>query len=104
MKLERSNLVQVHHRRELIEIDFFSTILDSSLDSDFLQLQIPSITRQREGLQHLKIELKAGGIAISEIIEVQSRLNAQMEDNEVIASNSRNKLVNGNQLFITWKG
>ncbi|KDP26184.1 hypothetical protein JCGZ_22852 [Jatropha curcas] len=87
-ELERSNLGQsdertiYEHGREPADVDFCSITVDGSLDNDILQQRIHSITRQREELQQMEIELKAQVIARSEIMEMQNSFDAQIKEHE----------------------
>ncbi|WCJ32463.1 hypothetical protein M5689_013884 [Euphorbia peplus] len=99
-ELGRSNLghsdertiYEVQHGREPGDIDFCSITVDGSLDNDILQQRIHSISRQREELQQMEIELKAQGIARSEIFEIRNNFSAQIKDREDAAANLQEKL------------
>ncbi|XP_015574922.1 uncharacterized protein LOC8262233 isoform X2 [Ricinus communis] len=99
-ELERSNLGQsaertiyeVQHGREPADVDFCSITVDGSLDNDILQQRIHSITRQREELQQMEIEVKAQMIARSEIIEMRNSFDAQIKEHEDSAAKLQEQL------------
>lgn len=72
--------IKVQQGREPVDVDFCSITIDGTLDQDLLQQQIDDVSRQREELQHMEIELKAQMIATSEIIELQNNFDAQIKD------------------------
>ncbi|XP_057991075.1 uncharacterized protein LOC110669647 isoform X4 [Hevea brasiliensis] len=94
VELERSNLVQsderttCEHGREPADVDFCSINVDGSLNNDIMQQRIHSITRQREELQHVEIELKAQ----LKIMEMQNSFDAQIKDHEDAAANLKEQL------------
>ncbi|XP_065863107.1 uncharacterized protein [Euphorbia lathyris] len=98
VELERSNLGHsdertiYEHGREPVDVDFCSITVDGSLDNGILQQRIHSITRQREELQQMEIELKAQGIARSEIIGIRTSFNAQIKDREDAATKLQEQL------------
>ncbi|EEF42783.1 conserved hypothetical protein [Ricinus communis] len=97
-ELERSNLGQsaertiYEHGREPADVDFCSITVDGSLDNDILQQRIHSITRQREELQQMEIEVKAQMIARSEIIEMRNSFDAQIKEHEDSAAKLQEQL------------
>ncbi|ONI25732.1 hypothetical protein PRUPE_2G317300 [Prunus persica] len=99
-ELERSKLGQSDERtiyevqqgREPVDVDFCSITIDGTLDQDLLQQQIDDVSRQREELQHMEIELKAQMIATSEIIELQNNFDAQIKDHANAAAKLQEQL------------
>ncbi|CAL8128102.1 unnamed protein product [Prunus armeniaca] len=97
-ELERSKLGQSDERtiyeqgREPVDVDFCSITIDGTLDQDLLQQRIDDVSRQREELQHMEIELKAQMIATSEIIELQNNFDAQIKDHANAASKLQEQL------------
>ncbi|OMO97807.1 hypothetical protein COLO4_14351 [Corchorus olitorius] len=85
LDLERSKLGQsdertiYEHGREPADVDFCSITVDGSLDDDILQQRIHNVTRQREELQHVEVELRAQAIARSRILEMQSSCDAKIQ-------------------------
>ncbi|XVF53309.1 hypothetical protein PTKIN_Ptkin05aG0089100 [Pterospermum kingtungense] len=85
VELDRSKLGQsdertvYEHGREPADVDFCSIMVDGSLDDDILQQQIRNVTRQREELQQLEVELRAQAIARSRILEIQSSCDAKIK-------------------------
>lgn len=78
--------IKVQQGREPVDVDFCSITIDGTLDHDHLQQRIDDVSRQREELQHMEIELKAQMIATSEIIELQNNFDAQIKDHANAAS------------------
>ncbi|KAK8599878.1 hypothetical protein V6N12_049748 [Hibiscus sabdariffa] len=82
--LERSKLEQsdertiYEHGREPVDVDFFSITVDGSLDDDILQQRIHNVTKQREDLQQMEVELRAQAIARPRILDMQSSCDAQI--------------------------
>lgn len=74
--------IKVQHGRGPADVDFCSITVDEGLDDDILQQRIHSIARQREELQQLETELRAQVIASSEIMEMQNRFHAQIQEHE----------------------
>ncbi|XP_008234670.1 PREDICTED: uncharacterized protein LOC103333581 isoform X8 [Prunus mume] len=99
-ELERSKLGQSDERtiyevqqgREPVDVDFCSITIDGTLDQDLLQQRIDDVSRQREELQHMEIELKAQMIATSEIIDLQNNFDAQIKDHANAASKLQEQL------------
>ncbi|GMI96290.1 hypothetical protein like AT5G53620 [Hibiscus trionum] len=83
--LERSKLDQsdertiYEHGREPADADFFSIMVDGSLDDDILQQRIHNVTKQREDLQQMEVELRAQAIARPRILDMQSNCDAQIK-------------------------
>ncbi|KAK9009927.1 hypothetical protein V6N11_036449 [Hibiscus sabdariffa] len=83
--LERSKLEQsdertiYEHGREPVDADFFSITVDGSLDDDILQQRIHNVTKQREDLQQMEVELRAQAIARPRILDMQSSCDAQIK-------------------------
>ncbi|KAJ9174330.1 hypothetical protein P3X46_017364 [Hevea brasiliensis] len=102
-ELERPNLGQsdertiYEHGRAPADVDFCSINVDGSLDNDIMQQRIHSITRQREELQHMEIELKAQLISRSEIMEMRNRFDAQIKEYEDAAAKHKEQLLEREQ-------
>ncbi|XWS50277.1 hypothetical protein CRYUN_Cryun12cG0074500 [Craigia yunnanensis] len=85
VELERSKLGQsdertiYEHGREPADVDFCSITVDGSLDDDILQQRIHNVTRQREELEQMEVELRAQEIARSRILEMQSNCDAKIK-------------------------
>ncbi|KAG6605810.1 hypothetical protein SDJN03_03127, partial [Cucurbita argyrosperma subsp. sororia] len=78
-EMERSKLTQsdertIYEGREPLDVDFCSISIDGNSDNDILQQRLNDVTRQREDLQQMEIELRAQVIAKSEILEMRKRL------------------------------
>ncbi|XP_058010065.1 uncharacterized protein LOC110644820 isoform X4 [Hevea brasiliensis] len=103
VELERPNLGQsdertiYEHGRAPADVDFCSINVDGSLDNDIMQQRIHSITRQREELQHMEIELKAQLISRSEIMEMRNRFDAQIKEYEDAAAKHKEQLLEREQ-------
>ncbi|KAK6250797.1 hypothetical protein SCA6_004802 [Theobroma cacao] len=99
-ELERSKLGQsdertiyeVQHGREPADVDFCSITVDGSLDDDILQQRIHNVTRQREELQQMEVELRAQAIARSRILEMQSSCDAKIKAHANAASKLEEQL------------
>lgn len=64
-----------------LDMDFCSITIDGGGTSeDILQQRLHSVASQREGLQHMEIELRAQVIARSEIMEVQKNCDARIKE------------------------
>lgn len=87
-EMERPKLVQsdertiyeVQHGTRPLEVDFCSLTIDNSPNNDLLQQRLHNISRQREELQQMEIELRAQTIARSEILELQKSFDTQMKE------------------------
>ncbi|KAJ6874532.1 hypothetical protein NC652_034279 [Populus alba x Populus x berolinensis] len=79
---DERTIYEVQHGRGPADVDFCSITVDEGLDDDILQQRIHSIARQREELQQLETELRAQVIARSEIMEMQNRFHAQIQEHE----------------------
>ncbi|KAL4283347.1 hypothetical protein GQ457_16G025560 [Hibiscus cannabinus] len=83
--LERSKLEQsdertiYEHGREPADVDFFSITVDGSLDDDILQQRIHNVTKQREDLQQMEVELRAQAIARPRILDMQSSCDSKIK-------------------------
>lgn len=73
------NLIEVQPGREPADVDSFSIKVDGSLDDDILQQQIHNVSRQREELQRMEVELRAQAIARPRILDMQSSCDAEIE-------------------------
>ncbi|XVF10161.1 hypothetical protein REPUB_Repub07fG0158800 [Reevesia pubescens] len=67
------------HGREPADVDFCSITVDGSLGDDILQQRVHNVTRQREELQQMEVELRAQAIARSRILEMQSSCDAKIK-------------------------
>ncbi|TYI66194.1 hypothetical protein E1A91_D09G208100v1 [Gossypium mustelinum] len=67
------------HGREPADVDFFPIMVDGSLGDDILQQQIHNVSRQREELQRMEVELRAQAIARPRILDLQSSCDAKIE-------------------------
>ena len=77
--------VKVQQGREPLNVDFSSISIDGNSDNDILQQRLNDVTRQREDLQQMEIELRAQVIARSEILEMRKRFDAQMKEHNSAA-------------------
>ena len=68
---------KVQHGTEPLEVDFCAITIEGSgnLNNDLL-----NISRRREELQQMEIELRAQVIARSEILEMQKSFDAQIKE------------------------
>ncbi|EXB43113.1 hypothetical protein L484_002581 [Morus notabilis] len=78
--------------REPLDVDFCSITIDGSLDNDLLQRRLHDVTRQREEMQHMEIELRAQIIARSELIEMQNSFDAQIKEHANTSSKFQEQL------------
>ncbi|KAK9093817.1 hypothetical protein Scep_025286 [Stephania cephalantha] len=89
-EMERTKLGQTDERTIYeqgtgqLDVDFCSITVEGGggggLDNGLLQQRLHSVSRQREELQEMEIELRAQVIARSEIVEMQKRFDAQMKE------------------------
>ncbi|KAJ4952906.1 hypothetical protein NE237_029738 [Protea cynaroides] len=97
-ELERSKLAQSDERTIYeqgagpLDADFCSITLDGSLDDNILRQRLHSISRQREELQHMEIELQAQAIARSELMEMQNNFDAQIKEHANVAAKLKGQL------------
>ncbi|KAB2014091.1 hypothetical protein ES319_D09G201100v1 [Gossypium barbadense] len=79
-KMEQSDERTIYeHGREPADVDFFPIMVDGSLGDDILQQQIHNVSRQREELQRMEVELRAQAIARPRILDLQSSCDAKIE-------------------------
>ncbi|PPS17086.1 hypothetical protein GOBAR_AA03499 [Gossypium barbadense] len=75
---DERTIYEVQHGREPADVDFCSITADESLDDDVLQQRIHNITRQREELLQMEVELRAQAIARSRVLEIQSSCDSKI--------------------------
>ncbi|KAK8337822.1 hypothetical protein V6Z12_A09G210400 [Gossypium hirsutum] len=63
----------------LLMLTFFSIMVDGNLGDDILQQQIHNVSRQREELQRMEVELRAQAIARPRILDLHSSCDAKIE-------------------------
>ncbi|KAJ8769738.1 hypothetical protein K2173_005944 [Erythroxylum novogranatense] len=80
------------HGREPVDLGFCSVTVDGSLGNDMLQQRIHSISRQREELQQIEIDLRAQAVARSEISDIQNSYNTQIKEHIEAASKFQEQL------------
>ncbi|XVF12744.1 hypothetical protein REPUB_Repub08aG0145900 [Reevesia pubescens] len=103
VELDRSKLGQsdertiYEHGREPADVDFCSITVDVSLDDDILQQRIHNVTRQREELQQMEVELRAQAIARSRILEMQSSCDAKIKAHANTAAKLEEQLCESEQ-------
>ncbi|OVA14768.1 hypothetical protein BVC80_1819g95 [Macleaya cordata] len=99
-ELERSKLGQSDERTIYeqgtvpLDVDFSSiAMMNGSLENDLSQQQrLNTISRQREELQQMEIELRAQFIARSEVMALQSSFDAQIKEHVNVAANLKEQL------------
>ncbi|XP_010267437.1 PREDICTED: uncharacterized protein LOC104604674 isoform X3 [Nelumbo nucifera] len=99
-ELERSKMGQSDERTIYevqqgtgpLDVDFCSITVDGSLDNDILQKRLHGVSRQREQLQQMEIELRAQLIARSEITEVQTSFDARIKEHTNVAAKLKDQL------------
>jgi hypothetical protein len=72
--------IKVQQGREPLVVDFCSITVDGALDDEHLPQRLHNLSRRREELQQMEIELKSQLIARSEIMEMQSNFDAQIKE------------------------
>lgn len=95
VKLGQSDERTIYEQgRGPLDVDFCSITIDGGggLNDEILQQRLQEISRQREELQHMEIELRAQAIARSEILEVQNRFQAQIKGHADAASKLKEQL------------
>lgn len=70
----------VQNGRENADVKYGSITTDSDMQNDILQQRLIQVSRQREELQQMEVELRAQVIVRSKIIEIQNRYENQMEE------------------------
>ncbi|XP_058104943.1 uncharacterized protein LOC131248608 isoform X2 [Magnolia sinica] len=89
---EERTIYEVQHGTGPVDVDFCSVTIDSSLNSDVLQQRLHGVSRQREELQQMEIELRAQVIARSEILEMQKGFDAQIKEHANTAAKLKEQL------------
>ncbi|KAL9674391.1 hypothetical protein QQ045_030663 [Rhodiola kirilowii] len=82
LKVGQSNertIYEVQKGREL-DADFCSITIDGGVQNDILQQRLNHVSRQREELQKMEVELRAQVIVRSEIMKIQNRFEAQIKE------------------------
>lgn len=74
--------VKVQEGTSLLDVDPCSVTTEGvgELNDNILQQKLQEITRQRERLQQMEIELQARAIARSDILEVQNSFEGQLKE------------------------
>lgn len=75
---EGYGVLKVQQGEGRVEVDFCS--MDGGVDGDLLQQRFRDVSRKRDELQHLEIELRAQIVARTEILEMQRSFGAQMSE------------------------
>ncbi|GMY07603.1 hypothetical protein FCV25MIE_02842 [Fagus crenata] len=97
-ELERLKLGQSDERtiyeqgREPLVVDFCSITVDGALDDERLPQRLHNLSRRREELQQMEIELKSQLIARSEIMEMQRNFDAQIKEHANAAAKLQEQL------------
>ncbi|KAJ8760801.1 hypothetical protein K2173_021839 [Erythroxylum novogranatense] len=92
-KLGQSDDLTIYENgREPADVDFCSITVDGGLGDEILQQRIQSISRQREELQQMEIDLRAQAIARSEITDIQNTYDTQIKEHMDTASKFEEKL------------
>ncbi|XP_010251802.1 PREDICTED: uncharacterized protein LOC104593576 isoform X3 [Nelumbo nucifera] len=89
---EERTIYEVQQGAGPLDVDFCSITVDEGIDSDILQQRLHNVSRQREDLQHMEIELRAQLIARSEIMEMQNNFDAQIKEHANIAAKLKEQL------------
>uniref|UniRef100_A0A7N0U3N7 Uncharacterized protein n=1 Tax=Kalanchoe fedtschenkoi TaxID=63787 RepID=A0A7N0U3N7_KALFE len=66
--------------REPADVDFCSITIDGGMQNDILQQRLNHVSRQREELQQMEVELRAQVIVRTEIMDMQNRFEAQVKE------------------------
>ncbi|KAK9122269.1 hypothetical protein Syun_019886 [Stephania yunnanensis] len=79
---DERTIYEVQQGTGQLDVDFCSITVEGGggLDNGLLQQRLHSVSRQREELQEMEIELRAQVIARSEIVEMQKRFDVQMKE------------------------
>lgn len=75
---EGFGLLKVQQGEGRVEVDFCA--MDGGADGDLLQQRYRDVSRRRDELQHLEVELRAQIVARAEILEMQRSFGAQMSE------------------------
>ncbi|XP_022736547.1 uncharacterized protein LOC111289617 isoform X3 [Durio zibethinus] len=94
---DERTIYEVQHGREPDDVDFCSITVDGSLDEDILQQQIHNVTRQREELQQMEVELRAQAIARARILEIQNSCDAKIKAHASAAAKLEERLCESEQ-------
>ncbi|KAF3794234.1 hypothetical protein EJ110_NYTH01090 [Nymphaea thermarum] len=97
-ELERSKLSQSDEKTIYeqgtgpLDVDFCSITIDNGVHDDPLQQRLRDVTRQREELQQMEIELRARVIAGTEIMEMRKSFESQLKDHADAYANLKEQL------------
>lgn len=80
---------KVQEGRAPLDVDFCSSTMDGigGLSDEILQQRLQEITRQREELQHVEIELRAQAIMRVEILQAQNHFQSKIKEHADAAGN-----------------
>ncbi|CAD5192986.1 unnamed protein product [Musa acuminata subsp. malaccensis] len=87
-------IYEVQEGTSLLDVDPCSVTTEGvgELNDDILQQKLQEITRQRERLQQMEIELRARAIARSDILEVQNSFEGQLKEQIDFNANLKEQL------------
>ncbi|CAN6449582.1 unnamed protein product [Victoria cruziana] len=97
-EMERSKLSQSDEKTIYeqgtgpLDVDFCSITIHNEANDDPLQQRLGDVTRRREELQHMEIELRARVIARTEIVEMRKGLESQLKDHAEAYANLKVQL------------
>ncbi|CAM8959211.1 unnamed protein product [Rhodiola kirilowii] len=77
---DEGTIYEVQQGREPVDVDLSSITIEGGIQNDILQQRLNHVSRQREELQQLEVELRARVIARSEIMEIQKRYETQVKE------------------------
>lgn len=97
-ELERSNLGQPDERtiyelgQENVDAVNYCSIQIVGIDDGVMQQRVQSLAREREELQQMENELRARMIAKSEIMEIQNKFEARLNDQANVSARLQDQL------------
>ncbi|CAA6666675.1 unnamed protein product [Spirodela intermedia] len=97
---DERTIYEVQEETGQLEVDFCSITIDGSgTNDDILQRRLHSISRQREELEQIEIDLRAQIVARSEIMEVQKNFDAQIKEHANAAAKLKEQLHEREQII-----
>ncbi|KAG9445184.1 hypothetical protein H6P81_016524 [Aristolochia fimbriata] len=75
-----------------VDVDFCSITVDGGSNDDLLQQRLHGVSRQREELQQLEVELRAQLIARAEMMEMQKNFDTQIKEHVSSAAKLKEQL------------
>ncbi|KAK4790686.1 hypothetical protein SAY86_017990 [Trapa natans] len=79
-QLDEITIYEVQQGRESLDVDFACVTINGGPGNDFFQQRLHDITRQREELQQIEIDVRAQMMVKSEITGIRNSFEAQVKE------------------------